>query len=440
MVADVTHDGTGSGHPPALLGWLIWGLGAALYAIGFFQRTAPAVMTSELMTDFHITAAALGNLASCYFYAYVVMLIPSGLLSAVYGPRRLLTVGAVCTGVGLLLYALAPGIVMAGAGLAVVGGSGAMAMVLTLELAGRWLPRRRFALASGLTIASGVVGALLAGFPLRLTLTAIGWRPVMFAFSVLSVALGIVVWHLVREDPSEKGYLSYPTVTRTKMVLSRHEVLAGLRKTLTLRNTWLMLVVPGSVVGAILSFTGLWGVPYLKARYGLATEQAALICSLLLAAMAVGSPVIGLISDRVGRRKPPYVASVAIAAAGWATVILLPALPLVAVVVVLTVTSFTTGVGALSYAVGRESAPPELSGTITGVVITGIMIGPALIQPVTGLLLDMNWGGVVEAGVRMYDVAAFRVAFLPTLIWTAGAALLAPWMKETHCGERKGAS
>jgi MFS family permease len=201
-----------------------------------------------------------------------------------------------------------------------------------------------------------------------------------------------------------------------------------------------MLVVPGSVVGAILSFTGLWGVPYLKARYGLATEQAALICSLLLAAMAVGSPVIGLISDRVGRRKPPYVASVAIAAVGWATVILLPELPLVAVVVVLTVTSFTTGVGALSYAVGRESAPPELSGAITGVVITGIMIGPALIQPVTGLLLDMNWGGAVEAGVRMYDVAAFRIAFLPTLIWTAAAALLAPWMKETHCGERKGAA
>ena len=440
MVADVTHDEEGVGHPPALLGWLIWGLGAALYAIGFFQRTAPAVMTSELMADFDITAAALGNLASCYFYAYVIMLIPSGLLSTVYGPRKLLTVGAVCTGVGLLLYALAPGIFTAGAGLAIVGGSGAVAMVLTLELAGRWLPRRRFALASGLTIASGVVGALLAGFPLRVTLTAIGWRPVMFAFSVLSVALGVVVWHLVRDDPSEKGYLSYSTAARTKAVLSRHDVLAGLRKTLTLRNTWLMLVVPGSVVGAILSFTGLWGVPYLKARYGLATEQAALICSLLLAAMAVGSPVIGLISDRVGRRKPPYVASVAIAAVGWATVILLPALPLVAVVVVLTVTSFTTGVGALSYAVGRESAPPELSGTITGVVITGIMIGPALIQPVTGLLLDMNWGGAVEAGVRMYDVAAFRIAFLPTLIWTAAAALLAPWMKETHCGERKGAA
>ena len=196
-------------HPSALLGWSIWALGAGLYAIGFFQRTAPAVMTSELMSDFGITAGALGNLASFYFYAYVIMLIPTGMIAAVYGPRKLLTVGALSTGVGLLLYALSPSFAIAGFGLVIVGAAGAIAMVLTLELAGRWLPRRRFALASGLTIVSGVVGALLAGFPLRLLLTAVGWRPIMFGFGALAVALAIATWSIVRDDPSERGYLSY---------------------------------------------------------------------------------------------------------------------------------------------------------------------------------------------------------------------------------------
>ncbi|MCP4690880.1 MAG: MFS transporter, partial [Desulfobacterales bacterium] len=41
-------------YPPLRLSWTVWGLGAILYLIGFYQRVAPAVMTSELMESFHI--------------------------------------------------------------------------------------------------------------------------------------------------------------------------------------------------------------------------------------------------------------------------------------------------------------------------------------------------------------------------------------------------
>ena len=75
---------------------------------------------------------------------------------------------------------------------------------------------------------------------------------------------------------------------------------------------------------------------------------------------------------------------------------------------------------------------------MTGVVITGIMIGPAILQPITGMLLDLNWAGTTEAGVRIYDVAAVNTAFLPTVGWTIGAALLVPWLKETYRGEQRG--
>ena len=54
--------------PPLHVAWIIWGLGAVFYLLGFFQRVAPAVMTQELMRDFHINAAALGNLSAFYFY------------------------------------------------------------------------------------------------------------------------------------------------------------------------------------------------------------------------------------------------------------------------------------------------------------------------------------------------------------------------------------
>ena len=81
---------------------------ALLYVIAFYQRVAPAVLTRELMTDFGLGAAALGNLSAFYFYSYVAMQVPTGLLSDHWGPRRLLTLGAAVAAAGTLLFALAP--------------------------------------------------------------------------------------------------------------------------------------------------------------------------------------------------------------------------------------------------------------------------------------------------------------------------------------------
>ena len=80
-----------SPYPPYWLSWTVWGLGAVLYVSGFYQRVAPAVMTSELMSDFNIGAAALGNLSGFYFYSYLAVQIPTGILADTWGPRRLLS-------------------------------------------------------------------------------------------------------------------------------------------------------------------------------------------------------------------------------------------------------------------------------------------------------------------------------------------------------------
>ena len=116
-------------HPPARLAWSVWGLGAGLYLVGFYQRVAPAVMTRELSADFGLSATALGNLSAFYFFSYVAMQVPTGILADRWGPRRLLTAGALAAAAGTLLFALAPGLALAGAGRLLVGGCVAGAFV-----------------------------------------------------------------------------------------------------------------------------------------------------------------------------------------------------------------------------------------------------------------------------------------------------------------------
>jgi MFS family permease len=166
-------------------------------------------MTVELMQAFNISATALGNLSAFYFYSYVAMQIPTGILADIWGPRRLLTTGAFIAGTGILMFALAPGIFWAYLGRFLIGGSVAVAFVGTLKLAAEWFPARFFSTVSGVALFFGIVGAVFAGTPLRLSVVAFGWRHTMLVSAGVTFAICAGIWLIVRDHPAEKGYAGF---------------------------------------------------------------------------------------------------------------------------------------------------------------------------------------------------------------------------------------
>ncbi len=418
--------------PTALLAWSVWGLGALLYLIGFYQRVAPAVITDHLMADFAIGAAALGNLSAFYFYAYVAMQIPTGVIADRWGPRRLLTAGAGVAALGTVLFAMAPDIVWASAGRLLIGASVAVAFVSMLKLASHWFPPERYALVSGMALAMGVVGGVIAGVPLRALVEAFGWRPVMGVTAgltgVLCVATG---WH-VRDDPSEKGHASHAPPSGRGGRHDHPPIIEGLVRVLSYRNIWILTLVPIGFSGAVLTFGGLWGVPYLRQVHGLDAKTAALVTSTLLVSWACGGPLLGMWSTRQRRRKPLYVASAAVALAAWGAVFYAGA-PLPLLVALLVVAGLGSANIIIGFAWAKESLPLALTGTASGVCNMGPLMGGMLLQPGVGWLLDRNWAGATAAGVRIYDAAAYRAGF--SLIFGAlcTAMVLILLARESHC-------
>lgn len=423
---------TRSKYPPAALAWSVWGLGAALYLVGFYQRVAPAVITNELMMDFALGAAALGNLSAFYFYSYVAMQIPTGIIADRWGPRRLLTLGAAVAAAGTLMFALAGNLFLANAGRLLIGGSVAVAFVSMMKLASHWFAPRQFALATGMALFCGILGAVFAGVPLRLLVSQFGWRPVMAASALVTAAVAAVMWIVVRDDPSEKGYATYFAGAGHHSEESV-SALDGLAQVLRYANSWLLFLAPGGVVGTVLTFAGLWGVPFLTTHYRLSTTQAAALTSTLMVAWALGGPAFGALSDRVGRRKPLYVAGAAVVLASWAVILFVPELPYSLLTVLLIVAGFFSGCMIVGFAFAKESVPPHLAGTVSGLVNMGVMMGPMLMQPAVGWMLDRNWRGVAQNGVRIYDLAAYRSGFALMLAWAALALALLLFTRETHC-------
>ncbi|MBU1236293.1 MAG: MFS transporter [Gammaproteobacteria bacterium] len=419
-------------YPPARLAWAIWGLGSLVYLAAFFQRVAPAVMTEQLMADFALGGAALGNLSAFYFYAYVAMQIPTGLLADRWGPRRLLTAGIAVASLGGALFALAPTFALAATGRLLIGASVGVGFVSMLKLSSHWIEPRRFALVSGLLLMMGLIGAVFAGVPLRIAVDGFGWRGVMLAFAGLTALLAVAIWLFVRDDPAERGYESHFHGADSKVGHGHTPILASLAEVLAYRNIWLMMLVPIGFSGAVLAFAGLWGVPWLRQVHGVDARTAAAITSAMLVAWGVGGPLLGNWSTRLGKRKPLYLATGGVALLGWIAVVWLP-LPLPLLVVVLAVTGFVSGNIIIGFAWTKESVPLRLMGTATGVANMGPLMGGMILQPAIGLMLDRRWAGAMSGGARIYDEAAWTGGFTLLAVAVAISLILLAFARESHC-------
>jgi len=422
-------------YPPAYLSWIVWGLGAAFYLSGFYQRVAPAVMTDYLMADFKIGAAALGNLSAFYFYSYVSVQIPTGILADHWGPKKLLTAGAFIAALGAFLFAAAPNILLANIGRLLIGGSVGVAWVALLMLSIHWFPPHRFAMTSGLGLFCGIAGAVSAGVPLRILVDQFGWRPVMSASAGVSLIIAVSLWIIVRDDPSERGYASFAPPSNT-ISRSAASLLTGLLKVFCYKNTWLLSIAPGGLVGPVLAFSGLWGVPFLTTHYGLTPAESAALTSMLLVAWAVGGPLLGALSDRIGRRKPIYVTGCFAVCAVWSVILFVPGLPVWVLTCLLSVAGFASGAMILGFAFVKESVPPSLAGTVSGVCNMGVMTGPMVLQPAMGYVLDSNWNGLLENGIRVYHLGAYQSAFTLMIGWSVISAILICFATETNCRQK----
>jgi len=413
--------------------WLVWGIAALFYLTGFYQRVSPAVMTSELMRDFGLNAKSLGNLSAFYFYFYVAMQIPAGVLIDTWGARKLLFWGALSAGFGTFLFGATSSFALACAGRAIIGAATAAGWLVLLKLATHWFPARRFAMLSGLGLFFGNIGALFAQVPLRILIERFGWRDVVLGSAAILFLVCACVCLAVRNDPSEVGLLSYaPAALRGRDGRSMGALLAGFHSVFAYRNTWLIFCAQGGIVGSILAFTGLWGTPFLRARYGLAPAQAAAVCSVMIVCWAVASPLAGALSDRIGRRKPIYLGGALLTACGWAAMFY-AGLPLAGFVVAAALTSFGSGAVVLGFAYAKESVPVQFLGTISGAINIGNMIGPMLLQPGIGQMLERNWAGQMSNGARIYEVHAYQTAFLLILGWAALSCVLISATRETFC-------
>ena len=423
----------GHNYPPAFQSWLTLCLGIAFYFSGFFHRMVTAVMADQLMSDFNIGAGSLGNFSSFYYYSYVAVQIPTGVLSDYWGPRKLLTAGALLSSFGAFIFASASSIYAANMGRLVIGASMGVAWVSIFKLTTRWFKSNQFAVVTGLALCLGILGALSAGAPLRLLMNLLGWRSIIFYAGIITIILSLAIWIFMRDDPVQKGYDSYTENINNSNRMTNASVLTGLSKIIRYRNTWILTIVPACLIGPVLTFAGLWGIPYLTTHYNLTPVKSATLISILLISHAIGAPVLGTTSEKIGRRKTIYFYALCISLVSWISILYLQAISLWLLIILFGLAGFASSAVVIGMAFVKESVPLGLAGTVAGISNMGMELGPMILQPTIGLLLDLRWDGLLENGVRIYNLSAYHMAFCSII----GLSILGPFLitfaQETFC-------
>ena len=128
-----------------------------------------------------------------------------------------------------------------------------------------------------------------------------------------------------------------------------------------------------------------------------------------------------------------YLAGLAATLLLWSAVVFVPGHSRVVLVVLLIAVALVGGVFVLTFPFAKESVPPRLGGTVSGIANMGVMLGGMLMQPLVGLMLDRHWSGRIVDGERVYDFAAYQAGFTMMLAWGVLSLALLAFVRETHC-------
>ncbi len=406
--------------------WLVWGLACIFYFYEFLLQVSPGVMSNELMRDFNVTSHTLGILSGIYFYSYAFMQLPGGVMMDYFGPRRLLTIATAICAISTIAFGMTDSFFMACTARLMIGFGSAFAAVGAMKFASNWFSTEKFALLTGLMVTIGMLGAIGGEAPLALMIDSLGWRESMQILGVVGIVIAILIFTVTSDNP-----VNIKTATAKKT--DEEHIIANLLVLLKNGKLWCVAIYGGLMYMATPVFCGLWGVPFLMLKMHLPKAVAANYISLIFIGWAIGGPLWGIYSNKIGLRKRGlYIGSVgAIITSLIFIFVNLQSTTLLQILLFL-FGIFSSGF-LTSFSIAKELCNRNCVATGLSFMNMVNMIGIALAQPVIGFILDKMWSGEIHNNVRIYSLDAYHTALTLLPVGMIIALILLPKVPETYC-------
>ncbi len=408
--------------------WVVFAAVLLTYFLIVIQRTAPGLITDQLMQDFHVSAATIGLLASMQFLAYAGLQIPIGILSDRFGPNYFLIAGAILNGLGTIIYSLAANEYILIFSRLLVGMGDAAIWINLVLIMGRWFKVNEFVRLLGLAGMSGSLGFLMATVPYSAWISFAGWRIPFFTAGVILCLSGILLYFVLLKIPGKttSGHsLSNKASDKIDKNKNREKTWVMLRRIFSDRQVWAAFLCHFGLVGTYVGFVGSWAVPYGMHVYGMSRSGASQLIMIGLIGALIGSPLSSWISSSLNSIKRPYFVVQLVVFLSWAAFLLSGGKPPFYMLITLfLLIGYGNGASALTFAVVRQSFPMKEVGVVSGAANMGGFLSAVLLPSIFGRVLDYFHAAGVSVGYRYGLIIPILFSFLGLM----GAVLI----KEQH--------
>jgi len=399
---------------------IAWVFGLMFYFLDYVLRAAPAVMIPELSKAFGVSTVGLVSIIGTYYYTYSVCSLVAGIALDKFGAKYSVFTGALILGIGSLLFIVAN--YYAGVTGRLLQGAGcAFAFPGCVYLATKGFSPRSLATAIGFTQCIGmlggsagqfVVGPLLANGMDQKTFWIVG------GIVTILVAVGLLMVIPKNESKHETELPQAPTsfLSPYKIVFSNPQ-------------SWLCGIISGLLFAPTTIFAMTWGVAFFQKDRSFDFHAATIACAMVPMGWVFGCPLLGYLTDKIGKRKPVLIGGAILMIISLAQLLFLPDLcPAYVSTFMLGVAS---GAAMIPYSIIKESNPDHVKGSATG-AINFITFGvTTLVSPLFSHLFGKTLAGATDKPAHFQSAGLFWIAGI------AIAVLVALLLKETGLGDRQ---
>ena len=402
----------------AVLAWL---LVAVYYFYQYALRSAPSVMMPQLSEAFAVNALGVSAIVGMFYYGYSPFSLVAGAAMDRFGAKKVIPIGAAMVGFGAFIFG-SGNATAANIGRFLQGAGGVFALVGAVYLVTKNFPASMAASFIGATQMFGMAGGSAGQFVVGpIIKRGLGWSQFWIYAGVVGLVIsGLLLALLPKEPPKpldgRDGGWKAALVSLKKVFLNPQSILCGLISGL--------LFIPTTILGMT------WGVRFHQEARGREYEAAVTLAAAVPLGWMIGCPLLGFISDRLGRRKP-------VIFAGTLTLLLVLGWVLFGKPEVLRghfvgiIMGIASGAAMLPYTIIKEANPPQLGGSATGVINFINFTFSAFLGPVFGSrLLE------VSAGASSMSLEHYQAGFVPLLYGVGLALVLTCFLKETGSAAR----
>jgi ACS family glucarate transporter-like MFS transporter len=378
-----------------LIGWMF-----AISAIAYLDRVNISIAGHSIQQELHLDNVQLGWVFSAFVAGYALFQAPGGRLADRFGPRKILALGTVWWAVFTALTALVPSSAANALWILLavrfsLGLGEAVVYPASNRLVSAWIPSQERGLANGIIFAGVGAGAGVTPPLITYVLVNYGWRWSFWMSALIGLAAGAVWFFVARDRPGDHPWVEPAEAAHIRAGLPEAPTGAQAKalpwRTILGSKDVLAVTLSYFCYGYVAYIFFTWFFIYLNTVRKLDLKASAVYGMLPFIAMAICSPLGGIIGDHLTKRYGKRIGRCGVACASLALAAFFLALGTQATDARLATIVLAGGAGALYLSASSFwSVTADLggssAGTVSGVMNMGNQTAGAITASLTPLL------------------------------------------------------